>query len=402
MVKVDWQNPPAAGYTIRRGEHSQQTVSQEAYLDQPRLNEVQLIVIRGAAWTRPRCAVLGTQVRTEYFRNVVTEEVNEAIAGQVTAPSDTLVTQANAATTKEVTTEQTVVETVYCDKVLNRVDSLYVDDELTERSTERFWYYEPGAVQSNISADAETFVIQSGSPSENALLYMAHTKREGWKERDGVTRFLEIFRQTTQYYYDLEQQVACEQTTTQEFDEDLGTWGITVHASRTHCQLSGGTVRTTLQSFTFEDSKYQLTSADVQNVGGTRPSVNHAASRQSVLTFQAQAPQGDIDDEGNPIDPGENLYTWTYENPYIGQEVCDTLYELAQEEKEFQLSGAKWETVACDGVLNPNINVGRPVSIEREDATFRDYWMEDLTHTYSSNFAGTSGTGRRLTTEDLS
>jgi hypothetical protein len=402
VVKVDWENPITGGYVIRRGQHSQQQISQELYLDQPRLNEVQLIIIRGAAWTRPRCEVVGTEIRTEYFRNVATVEVNSSIAGQVTAPSDTLVTNSNRGAMKEVTTETTTVETVYCDKVLNRVETIYVDDELTARTTERFWYYEPGTIQSIIPADTDTFVIQSLTPSEDALLYMAHTKREGLTDRNGGTRFLEVLRQVTQYYYDEEKQVACEQTTTQEFDEDLGQWGISKHASRTHSQITGGSVRTTLQSFTFEDSRYKLSSADIQNVGGTRPSINHASSRKNVLTYQAQSPQGDVDDDGNAIDPGEGLYTWSYENPYIGQAVCDTLYALAQEEKTFQLSGAKWEIITFDGVLNPNINVGRPVEIEREDATFENYIVEDLSHQFGTDFAGTGGTAKRLTTEDLS
>lgn len=401
VVKVDWQNPPAAGYTIRRGQHSQQQILQEAYLDQPRLNEVQLIIIRGAAWTRKACEVLGTQTRTEYMRNVVTAEVHNAIAGQVSAPGDTVVIGANRGATRESVQETTTVETVYCDKVINRVETLYVDDELTERTTERFWYYEPGLIQSVIPADVDTFIVQSATPSEEALLYMAHAKREALIDRGGTVQFLESLRQTTQYYYDEESQVACEQSTTQEYDEDLGTWGITKHASRTHSQITGASVRTTLKSFTFEDSRYKLSSADIQNVAGTRASINHASSRKNVLTFQAQSPQGEIDADGQPIDPGEGYYTWTYENPYIGQSVCDTLYALAQEEKLFQLSGAKWETVNFDGILNPNINVTRPLSIEREDETFRDYWVEEVSHQFSTDFAGSTGTGKRLTTEDL-
>jgi hypothetical protein len=253
-----------------------------------------------------------------------------------------------------------------------------------------------------IDADVDTFIVQSLNPSENALLYMTHTKREGLTDIGGATVFREVFRQITTFQYDREQKIACENTSTQEFDEDLNTWEIVKHDSRFHSETTGGAIRTTRLSYVFEDSKYKISSSDVQQVGGSRPSVNNASGRRTVLTFQAQAPQGELDGLGNPLDPGEGFYTWTYENPYIGQTVCDQLYALALAEQQAQLSGIKWEIINFDGILNPNVGVTRSVSIEREDETFADYLIEDVAHDFGTDFAGTKGTAKRLTTEDLS
>jgi hypothetical protein len=164
VVKVDWASPTTGGYVIRRGQHSQQQIMQEAYLDQPRLNEVQKIIIRGAAYTKPKLD-LGLTTRTEYFRNITTQSVGRSIGGQVTASGDTVATNFNPGVSKEVVTETSSVELLYGDKVLNREETVYVDDELTSRTRERFWYFEPAFSPATGATTTLTALVTTGSPT---------------------------------------------------------------------------------------------------------------------------------------------------------------------------------------------------------------------------------------------
>lgn len=408
VIKVDWANPSSGGYSLPRAQHNTQNLNQILYLEQPRLNEVDVIIIRGATWTTPKID-LGSTVRIEYNRNVTTQEVSDALRGQVTAAGDAVTGEGNPASfTVEVITEVTTIETLYGDKVLTKVETQVINNELSGRTEERYWYYEPGTVITNTdltSISIETFVAQSLTPSENALLYMIHSKREGLADAtiNGINGvyFRELFRNLTEYNYDTEGNISCELNASQEFLTDENRWDIASVTYRTHSQTTGGSVRTTLTNYIFEDSRFKISSADTQQVGGTRPRLNDTASRKAVLTHQAQSPQGELDDDFQPIDPGEGFFTWTFSHPYIGQSVCDDIYTLAQEEKAFQLLGYKWENINFSGTLNPNIYVGQPVSIEVDESEFVDYIVENVTHQFSTTFAGTSGTAKRLTLNDL-
>jgi len=402
VIRVDWANPPANGISIEEQHLEERVRQQTAYLDQPRLNEVDVMVIRGASYTTPRVN-LGTQTRIEYFRNIATAEAEQSIAGQVSAPGDVVQSITNPGISKNVTVETVVNETYYGDKVLERIETVYADGEITGRTKDRFFYIDPGdnAEGLVIPGSVTAIVRTSEAPNESSLPWVTTSRREGIIERNGVDQFVEVFRGITQYYYDTESQVACECHTTQEFDEDAGAWGISQTSIRTHSQQTGATVRTQLSSFTFEDSKFKIDSVDVQNVGGTRPDPTNIASRKNVLTHQVQAPQGDFDLDGNPIDPGEGRISWTYENPYIGQSVADDLYQSAQDEKTFQVAGYKWETLNFTSVFNPNIRAATPATIEVSAGVSKEFWIESVNHTFSTNAALTTGTAKRLTLDDL-
>jgi hypothetical protein len=399
--KLDYLNVPSGGYQLTREEHASQGRVQRLYLDDPRLNEVDFFVIRGASWTTPKTD-LGSTTKIEYLRTVATVEVQSSISGVVQAPGDVTVVTTNPAITKEVITETTTISLCYGDKVLSRIEEIVVNDELSARTVERYWYFEPGENVRSMSADVELVSLQSATPSSAALLWQVHTKRSALIDRNGTTVFAEKLREVTQYYYTDSHEVGSEVQTSQEFDEDTGRWGIANHSTRTHSQVTGGNVRTTLLKFTFEDSRFKLDTADVQNVGGTRPKPNAPASKQDVITHQAQAPAGEVDVEGNPIDFGEGHYIWSFEHPYIGQSVCDDLYAETQRERDFQLAGYRWEELQFEGILNPNIRTGQPLSIEVAEGVFKDYWAINVQHQFTWNHAATSGTARRLTLEDLS
>jgi hypothetical protein len=398
--KVDFLNVPANGYVLTRDEHATQSRVQRLYLDEPRLNEVDFFQIRGASWTTPKID-LGSTTKIEYFRSTATAEVQASIGGVVQAPGDVTVVTTSAAITKSVLTETTVVSICYGDKVLTRVEEVVIDDELSSRTVERYWYFEPGENVQSVETDVETFSLQSQTPSSAALLWQVHTKRSGIVDRNGATLFAEVFRQVNQYYYNAAHEVGLEINTTQELDEDTGQWGIVNHATRIHSQVTGGNVRTTLLNFTFEDSRFKITSADVQNVGGTRPKPNAPASKLDLLTHQAQAPEGEVDIHGEPIDFGQGRTIWSFEHPYIGQSVCDDLYQATLAERDFQQAGYRWEELQFEGILNPNLRSGRPVSIEVEEGVFANYWLVSVQHRFTWNQAMSSGTARRLTLETL-
>ncbi len=420
VVKIDWNNPAVGGYQVKRSQTSGMVRRQTLYLEQPRLNEIEKIIIRGAAWTTPKVD-LGTTIRIEYNRNTVMAEVGTALGGQVPLAGDDVVTNANnAAYFQQVTTETTVVETLFGDKVLNRDEQVVINNDLSTHTRERYWYYEPGTAFVNVDppsplhGDVATFLTQSLSPSENALLFMVHSRREGYidysfKSDDGLgnittitgTVFREKERHITQYNYDANGNITCENNSTQEYDTALGAWGLTSHTTRTHSQTTGGSVRTTLLNFVFEDSKFKILVTDVQQVGGGRPRINSPASRQNVLTHQSQSPQGEVDKAGNVIDPGAGFFTWTFENPYMGQYVCDIVYQLALDEQVFQLTEPKWDEIEFESVLNPNIFIGQTVQIEEESGVFKSFIVEQVTHRFNTSSAHTTGNAKRLTREDI-
>jgi hypothetical protein len=414
--KIDYLNVPSGGYPLTREEHASQGRVQRLYLDEPRLNETDFFLIRGASWTTPKTD-LGTTTKVEYSRTVATEEVQASVVGVVQSPADVSVVTTTPAITKDVITESTVVSVCYGDKVLTQTHEEVIDDVLSHRSIERYWYFEPGESVQSISGDVDLVSLQSATPSSAALLWLIHTKR--WALVDhgstqtfvlnrhtlnqvgAATVFIEKFREVTQYHYNDQHEVITEVHTTQTFDEDTGRWEVTNHDTRTHSQVTGGNVRTTLLKYTFEDSRFKLDTADVQNVGGTRPKPNAPASKLDVITHQAQAPMGELDAQGQVIDFGQGRYIWSFENAYIGQSVCDDRYAETLRERDFQLAGYRWEELQFEGVLNPNIRAGQPLSIEVADGVFKDYWAVNVQHQFTWNHAATSGTARRLTLEDL-
>ena len=409
VLKLDYANPPANGYPVllmHQTEHQEQQVD---YLDEPRLNEVQFIFIRGAAWTEPR-ADMGEQTRIEYFRNVVRND-----------PSTEFMFGGLAET---VTTETTVIETFYGDKVLTRDETVAAESigggtfaermKPISRTLDRYFYMEPGDLSTGMQFPSSPDMISytSSAPSENALLLGVNSRRWGnvpvsqaaTEGNEGAqTTFREVFRSHTTYFYDSEGAVSAEGSAIQEFDTDTppAAWRKTQYTMRTHSPTTGGTLRTQLTNFVFEDSEFQLDSVDVQQVGGSRAEIANPGSRKNLITRQAQAPQGELDDQGNVIDPGEGKYVWSYENPYIGQEVCDQLYQMALDEQTFQLQGFRWERVPFESVLNPVIHVGQPVRVEISDGIFKNYWVMQVSHSFNPQQAMTTGTAWRLTQEAL-
>lgn len=426
VKKLDWQNPPVRGQVVPLGHMYKRSRKQKLYLDQPRLVEVDLFYIRGAAYLRPRTSS-GVVTRVEYFRNVATAETQNAISGQTLGAGDA-VNPVSAAQAQTVVTETESIEQVYGDKVLNRDERVYINDELSAETKERMFYVEPGehvTTFSAITASADLIVYQSTAPSQNALPWVTQTKRWGWIERkqtvpqtdgdgnaltDGSgnvltqtqtnTIFTEVFREVTQYYYDSEGRVACEATSTQELDEDTFQWGPTKLTQRIHSQTTGNSVRSSLSNFTFEDSKYKMTSVSVQQVGGVRPDPVLPNSRYGMIATQAQSPllfgvNGDL------VDIAQSRYTWSYQNPLLGQAECDRLYQLTLEERAFQLTGPRWETVPFETYLNPAIHAAQPIILEISPGVFRDYWVQEVSHRMGTDGAFTSGTAMRITLEDL-
>jgi hypothetical protein len=398
--RLDFTDVPASGYQLTREEHASQTRTQRLYLEQPRLNEVTGFVIRGASWTTPR-GDLGETVKIEYLREETTDEVSGSISGVVQKPGDATVATTNANIVRVVVTETTVITRLYGDKALSRIEEVVLNSVLSLRTTERYWYFEPDPRVQVIAADINTLINQSSTPSSNALLWQTHTYREAWIDVAGVTLFGEKEKTVTKNYYNADHEICSQTDTKQELDEATGQWQITDHVTRNHSQVTGGLVRTTLQNFIFEGNRFKLTSADVQHVGGTRPRPNNPAGKQNVITHQAQSPAGDLDIDGNVIDYGEGLYLWTFDNPYIGQDVCDALYTETQIEQDFQVAGYRWEECQFQGILNPNLRAGQPVSIEVSEGVFVNYWLVEVTTRFTWNLATSSGTARRLTLDDL-
>jgi|SRR5579872_3939069 len=373
------------------------------YLDQPRLNEIQQIVIRGAAYTVPKTN-LGTVTKNEYFRTTEMQEIAQGVQGQVIAPGDSVQTGANPAAYQEVVTEVSTSSTVYGDKLLNNTEEIVVNGVLTTRTTERYWYTEPGNITpagGPVALDAASLVNQSTSPSADALLFMTSIVRSGLVASGSGTVFQDLERSVRECFYDAAGNLACEATTTQSYDTSLLQWKLAEMSVRTHAEATSGAVRTQLLNLQYDGTVFEFNNSATQVVAGGRPSTTQRGSRRSVITVQAQSPFGELDGSGNPIDPGTGLFTWSYESPYLGQSMCDVVFGNAVEEKSLQLTNPRWEQVDLECPLLPHVYAGQILQVEVTTGTFLTYILDTVAHQFESNQAATRLSGRRITTTPL-
>lgn len=430
VLKIDWQNPPSGGCRLSQAYAAQVTRKQELYLDQPRLNEVQFIVVKGAAYKRPAIN-LGVQTTVEYQRNIISTEANDTFAGQVndSTASGTVTKITGPNTSLDTTTEWVTVTTSYCDKVLTRVEKVYnnshggiatgVETESTsgllqtEETRESYFYINGGDPSLQIAADSfqgtpilmnpDDIQVYSSLPDQNALLWIVANRH--WAIADnanGTSSFQEESRSITQYYYDNTQKMAGEIAVTQSYDTSTGQWGVATLTKRTHYPTTGNSLRTHLSLFDYEDSKFKISSVDHQLVSGTRVDFRAVNPRGCLVTVQAETPQGgEFDPLGRIVEPAADKYVWTYDNPYLGQTETDIVYANALAEQAFQIQGSKWERVTVVTTLTPAIHHGQPVSIEVESGVFHDYWVETVVHRFSISEAKTIINAKRLTQEDL-
>ena len=428
VLKIDWQHPPSGGCVLTRAYHSQQTRHQTLYLDAPRLNEVSLFVIKGAAYKKLK-PNLGIQTTIEYQRNITQTDTNNTFAGQVNdmTGGSTVTAISQAGQSSDVVVETVTVIRSYCDKVITRDQKTYSNAHnaavgITEESTsgltlihenkESFFYINGGDPALQIAADQfdgttipmnpDDIQVYSQAPDQNSLLWIATSKQYGFQDNAaGQSVFQEIQRDVTQYYYDVNQQVAQEVTSSQKLDDSTHQWGITTLNIRNHGQITGGTVRTTLTSFTFDNSIFKANFFDHQTVAGTRPDFRTISPRGCTVTVQAQSPQGEIDAAGKVIDPGQGRFIWSYSNPYLGQTETDKIFAEALYEQTFQLQGWRWEELPFNGVLNPALHQGKPISLEIEAGVFVDCIVNDVKHLFSTSEARSVGTARRLTLDPI-
>jgi hypothetical protein len=431
VIKVDWQNPPAGGCTLTRAYDTQITRQQQLYLDSPRLNEVQFLIVKGAAYKRPTIN-LGVQTSVEYQRNIVSTSANDTFAGQVNDKSEngSPAKISNPQQSMDTTTETVTVSTTFCDKTLSRIEKIYgstngkIQTGVTEESTsglaliaetrESYYYINGGDPSLQINPDnfqgtpilmnADDITAYSALPDANALLWIIATRHWGIVDNaNGTATFQEESRSITQYYYDNLQKVAAEITVSQSFDTITGQWSVATLTTRTHYAATGNSLRTSLQLFSFEDSKFKISTTDHQLVSGTRVDLRAVNQRSCLVTVQAETPQGqEIDPLGRIIEPAADRYVWMYDNPYLGQPETDTIFANAQFEQAFQLEGFRWETVSIVASLLPGLHHGQPISIEVESGVFRDYWIEEVRHTFAVDQARSILRAKRLTLEDLS
>lgn len=430
VIKIDWQNVPSGGCTLTRAYGTQVTRQQQLYLDSPRLNEVQFLIVKGAAYKRPGTN-LGVQTNVEYQRNIINASTSDTFAGQVndktTGSSTAKIT--NPQQSMDTTTETVTVSTTFCDKTLSRVEKIYgstngkIQTGVTEESTsglaliaetrESYYYINGGDPSLQVGPDhfqgtpilmnPDDITAYSTLPDSNALLWIIATRHWGIVDNpDGTATFQEESRSITQYYYDNLQKVAAEITVSQSFDTSTGQWGVTTLSTRTHYAATGNSLRTSLQLFSFEDSKFKISTVDHQLVSGTRVDLRAVNQRSCLVTVQAETPQGqELDPLGRIIEPAADKYVWLYDNPYIGQPETDTIFANAQFEQQFQLQNFKWETVNITATQIPGLHHGQPVSIEVESGVFADYWVEEVRHTFSTDQARSIIRAKRLTREDL-
>ncbi len=428
VLKIDWQNPPSGGCQITRSFLAQVTRRQTLYLDTPRLNEVSLFIIKGAAYKK-LMPNLGVQTTVEYQRNITQTDTSNTFAGQVNdlTSGGAINTISNPAQSSNVVVETVTVTRSYCDKVLTRDQKTYSNAHnpavgITEESTsgltlihenkESFFYINGGDPSLQIAPDQfngtdipmnpDNVQVYSQAPDQNSLLWITCSKQYGFHDNAaGLTVFGEVQRDITQYYYDVNQTVAQEVTSSQTFDSSTGQWGINTLTIRNHGQITGNTVRTTLTNFTFENSEFKFSVADHQQVAGTRPDFRAVSPRGCVITVQAQSPQGELDLAGHVIDPGQGRFIWTYSNPYLGQTETDKVYQNTLTEKEFQTQRWVWEETSWESPLNVNLHQGKPVSIEIEAGVFRDFVISEAKHLFSASEARSVGNAKRLTQEAL-
>lgn len=405
VVNVNYQNVTGLGGDVQipRSLIYRMERRQLLYLDQPRLNEIQLIIIRGAAYTEPKTN-LGTVVKNEYFRTVGMQEVKQGVQGQVSESGDAIQTGANAAAYQEVDTEISSSQTFYGDKLLTSDEQVVVNGALTAETLERYWYVEPGSIQTGggpATLDAPSLTTQSASPSESALLFMSSIIRSGLVETSSGTIFQEVERSVRQCFYDSNSNLACEATTTETFDTTALQWKLSEMNVRTHAETTSGAVRTQLLNLQYSGTQFEFNTADTQVVAGGRPNTSQRGSRRSVITIQAQSPFGEIDSGGNPIDPGTGLFTWNYESPYLNQSMCDLIFAAANVEKTLQLTKPNWEQIDLECPLLPMVYAGQLVQVEISIGVFIPYIVDSINHNFTANQATSRLVARRITTTPL-
>jgi hypothetical protein len=428
IIKIDWQNPPSGGCVLTRAYDSQQNRHQELYLDQPRLVEVQFLFVKGAAYKRPAIN-LGVQTNVEYQRNIVSTNANDTFAGQVNDKSggSGVGKIGGANQSMDTTTEITTVTTSYCDKLLTRVEKQYNNSNgaivtgvvsestsgllQTEETRESYFYINGGDPSLQIAASdfigtpiqmsAGDIEVYSTLPDQNALLWIVANRHWGIVDAaNGTEQFIEESRAITQYYYDKDQKVAAEITVSQTFNTETGAWGVTTLTKRTHSPTTGNSLRTNLSTFTYDNSKFKISTVDRQLIAGTRVDFRAVNPRGCLVTVQAETPQI-FDLQGHLVDPSQGNFIWSYDNAYLGQTETDAVYQTALTEQAFQRQNYRWEVVTAVAALTPGLHHGQPVSIEIETGIFRDYWVETLVHRSAVDHAQTVLTCKRLTLEDL-
>lgn len=420
IVRVAWAAPPAGGAVVARRYFGTRSLRQTLYLDSPRLTEFNGFVVRGATYVLPRTE-LGITVTVTHERSTAMQAVAHLTNDQVEKPADANPdppADAQPANLIEIVTETVITETRYGDKVLSRIEVIYINNELNSRTEDRNWYYEPAPIATDsdpnsIQTDVSGLTNSNLAPSESALLRATHTTRYGLKSvsvTDPDTHvtttelvFTELLRSNKQFYYNGQHEIHLEQEWTTEL-EDTPTgpeWGYTKYESRSHSQFTSGTTRTQVLQFGFESSKFVLSAAAAQHVGGGLPRMNEVGSRANLTVAQAQAPQFSFDNHGVPTVFTEERVVWSYDNQYLDQTRCDEVYQLVLDEQALQAAGYKWEEITLEGILTPNLWPGLPLSIEVDDAEFKDYWCESVTHSFTADSARTSLTAKRLTLETL-
>lgn len=428
VLKVDWTNPRPNGTVITRGQMETLEIKQTRYLAEPDLTQMDDLIVRGATFVVGKVA-LGRTVHIEYMRSTEPQEVRQATGNQVTKDQ----TEANAAENPpqliEIQTEVVTTEVRFGDKVLTRDEKTYINNELNSQTIDVNYYYEPAPPSdtedpNKVQTDLSGIEASSLEPTDTCLLRATHSSRYGLKEvtqrtialsNVTVTIFTEVFRSRKEFFYNARHEILSEQEWTQELQEvqtpdDLHPgqtiqsleWGYSLYHARTHSQFTSGTVKTQLLSFEFVNSKFQLSQAQSQHVGGSLPKLNETASRDNVTAVQFQSPTYIIGGNGVPVVFTQNRTVWSYDNPLLGQDMCDTVRQFALDEKSFQLAGYRWEEASLEGILNPNLRSGQPVSVEMGAGVFRDFWLDSVGHKFAENGAKTQATVKRLTLEALS
>lgn len=392
VIKIDWANPPDTGYVVAQRFHSDQQINEEDYLDSPRLNEVSDILVRGATWTRQKDDI-GQEIFIEYNNQHVDRQIIEEKAGtygqfvQMEIESTTIVEQGKVLTR---------VETQYR-SITNQQTGNVSGWNIHQRITEENIYFIPNSA----IRGQEAFNIPTLA---EALLAATVTVREGWDTSEvdeGV--FQEVERTITELFYNENDEVTVEVSTSQARNQETGAWEPSTVEVRTHSKTTSGTVRTQLTIVSVDNEqananlKLLTQSVSRQSTGGEKPSLNNPSARGDLISRQEQYPPALTDSDGNPIDQGDGRLTWTYENAYLGPQEVQKIYEDAVAERAFQAKNPGWERIPFQSSMNPNLYAGMPVRIEIAEDVFQSYWVEDVRHSWTPTLATTSGMAARLT-----
>lgn len=386
---VSWANPPSGGYQILRSRLKEANIRQTRYLGSPNLSGLEIIV-KGATITIAIRDQIGTQTRIEYFRNLAQADTTSASPESVGSTfflSDFVLT------------ETTNIEETFGDKVLSRITETYdiTNERLISREVEETLYFEP---QGPLGLSS----IQTASvlPSPLALPYQMNSVVSGIDTTDNI--FKELRRTQTNHQYDERNQLSAETTVTNTFDTSLNNWVLDSVQQRFASQTTGGSSRIRRYDFTNDGGVLSIDQSDSQQIGGNRANPANFSSLYTVVTHQFMSPTPvfvfDIFGQGSAIDPGSLRQVWSYENPLLGQAECDRVLGLAGAEKSLQATH-HWEEVSFAGVLDPNLHSGMAVSLEVAPGVFRDYWLDSVSHSFSTDEALTRGTAKRLTTAAL-